>query len=283
MTDNRCERPSLFPPFIYGTAWKEDQTERLTLLALQMGFWGIDSANQRRHYDEVGVGNAVANVIKSGVKSRGDLFLQTKFTYTDGHDHRIPYDVEADYPTQVRQSFQNSLEHLQTDYIDSYVLHGPLTPYTLEVADWEVWKEMEDIHKEGGVRHLGISNISFDQLIKLLNNVNVKPTFVQNRCFAQLGWDIKVRRTCVENNIIYQGFSLLTANQFILSDPIILHIAESLGKTPAQVVFNFALQVGILPLTGTTSKIHMEQDLKCDDHSLSDDEINYIERIAIQQ
>jgi diketogulonate reductase-like aldo/keto reductase len=283
MTDINSERKSNLPTFIYGTAWKKDQTERLTLMAIKMGFSGIDTANQRRHYDEAGVGKAVAKVFESGIKRREDLFLQTKFTYADGHDHRIPYDVETDYPTQLRQSFQSSLEHLQTPYIDSYVLHGPLTPYNLVEADWEVWEEMEAIHKEGGVRHLGISNISFDQLIELIKKVNIKPTFVQNRCFAQLGWDIQVRRACAQNSIIYQGFSLLTANQFVLSDPIVLRIAENLSKTPAQIVFNFALQVGMLPLTCTTNKIHMEQDLKCDDHSLSDDEIYYIERMALQQ
>src|SRR5437899_8733571 len=113
------------PRFLYGTAWKEDQTQGLTELALQQGFRGIDTANQRRHYDEAAVGQAVAAAIRRGLVRRQDLFLQTKFTFRRGQDHRLPYDAEAPIPLQVEQSFASSLEHLGPGVIDSYVLHGP--------------------------------------------------------------------------------------------------------------------------------------------------------------
>ena len=87
MTSINRERSNNFPPFIYGTAWKEDDTERLTLMAIEMGFWGIDTANQRHHYLETEVGKAVTKVLHKGIKQREDLFLQTKFTYANGHDH----------------------------------------------------------------------------------------------------------------------------------------------------------------------------------------------------
>src|ERR1041385_1555352 len=111
------------PRFLYGTAWKEDQTQRLTELALQQGFRGIDTANQRRHYHEAAVGQAIAVALRSGLVVRDDLFLQTKFTFRRGQDHRLPYDPSAAIPTQVEQSFASSLEHLGTERIDSYVLH----------------------------------------------------------------------------------------------------------------------------------------------------------------
>ena len=69
------------PRFLYGTAWKEDETRRLTELAMRAGFRGIDTANQRRHYDEAAVGRAVAAAIEGGLVAREDLFLQTKFTF----------------------------------------------------------------------------------------------------------------------------------------------------------------------------------------------------------
>src|SRR3989442_1848834 len=87
------------PRFLYGTAWKEDQTQRLAELALQQGFRGIDTANQRRHYHEAGVGQAVAAAIDSGLATRDDLFLQTKFTFRPGQDHRLPYDPAAPIAT----------------------------------------------------------------------------------------------------------------------------------------------------------------------------------------
>ena len=68
------------PSFLYGTAWKEQDTQRLTELALRQGFRGIDTANQRRHYDEAAVGRAVAASVEGGLLARKDLFLQTKFT-----------------------------------------------------------------------------------------------------------------------------------------------------------------------------------------------------------
>src|ERR1700742_912777 len=117
--------PARVPDFLYGTAWKEDRTPTLTELALRMGFRGIDTANQRRHYFEAGVGQGLAAAYAAGIVRRSDLFLQTKFTYQHGQDHRLPYDPAVSLSVQVAQSLTSSLEHLGTDYVDSYVLHGP--------------------------------------------------------------------------------------------------------------------------------------------------------------
>src|SRR5271168_2964959 len=109
------------PDFLYGTAWKEERTAPLAELALRTGFRGIDTANQRRHYHEAGVGEALAAAYRAGVATRADLFLQTKFTYQRGQDHRLPYDPGARLSLQVTQSMSSSLEHLGTDYVDSYI------------------------------------------------------------------------------------------------------------------------------------------------------------------
>src|SRR5438874_877852 len=169
------------PRFLYGTAWKEDDTQRLTELALRQGFRGIDTANQRRHYHEAGVGRAVAASLASGLVARDGLFLQTKFTFRDGQDHRLPYDPDAPVATQVEQSFASSLEHLGTAVIDSYVLHGPTTQTGLTPADWEAWRAMEAIHDSGRARLLGISNVGLEQLQALCRDARVRPRFVQNR------------------------------------------------------------------------------------------------------
>src|SRR5215831_5393523 len=113
------------PRFLYGTAWKEDQSGPLTELAIKQGFRGIDTANQRRHYHEAAVGQAVAASVRSGLVTREDLFLQTKFTFRRGQDDRLPYNPEAPIAVQVEQSFASSLEHLGTEVIDSYLLHAP--------------------------------------------------------------------------------------------------------------------------------------------------------------
>ncbi|HSP17201.1 MAG TPA: aldo/keto reductase [Thermoanaerobaculia bacterium] len=270
----------MIPGFLYGTAWKEDRTEELTRLAIEAGFRGIDTANQRRHYFEAGVGAAIAGAIKDGLLRRDELFLQTKFTYIDGQDHRLPYDPHADAKTQVYQSFASSLEHLQVATIDSYVLHGPSRRRGLAAVDLEVWRAMEVLHASGKTNGLGISNVALDQLQELLARASVQPSFVQNRCFARLAWDRDVRVFCREHGIIYQGFSLLTANVRELQHPDFRRIVEKVRKTPAQVAFRFAMQIGILPITGTTDARHMREDLAIHDFDLSEDDLSAIEHIG---
>jgi diketogulonate reductase-like aldo/keto reductase len=268
------------PTFLYGTAWKEDDTARLTRLALDMGFRGIDTANQRRHYHEAGVGEALSGAFADGLLRRDELFLQTKFTHIGGQDHRLPYDRDADLATQVRQSFASSLEHLGVEYLDSYVLHGPSSRRGLVAADLEVWRAMEALHQAEKTRLLGVSNVSAEQLGALCDAATVAPAFVQNRCYARLGWDREMRAVCRDRGVVYQGFSLLTANLRELRHPDFGRLVQRVGRTPVQVLFRFARQLGMIRLTGTTELAHMREDLACDDFDLSQDDIDIIEHIA---
>ena len=267
------------PDFLYGTAWKEDRTSALTELALRMGFRGIDTANQRRHYFEEGVGQGLAAAYRAGLVTRADLFLQTKFTYQPGQDHRLPYDPAASLSVQVAQSLASSLDHLGTGHVDSYVLHGPSSNHDWTDADIEVWEAMQKERDAGRTRLLGVSNVSLRHLQQMAAARAELPAFVQNRCYARLGWDRAVRLFCQERKIIYQGFSLLTANREVLHHPLIAGLAASANATPAQVVFGFARTVGIQPLTGTCDQEHMKQDLASRDLALPPDAIHAIESL----
>jgi diketogulonate reductase-like aldo/keto reductase len=268
------------PRFLYGTAWKEEETARLTELALRQGFRGIDTANQRKHYHEAAVGKGVAAAVAGGFATRADLFLQTKFTFRDGQDHRLPYHPAAPVAKQVEQSFASSLEHLGTTAIDSYVLHGPSRRDGLGPADWEAWHAMEAIHDSSRARLLGVSNVTLEQLRLLCEGARVRPRFVQNRCYAVRGWDRDVRAFCAANVLVYQGFSLLTANRQVLAGPELTRIARRHGRTTAQVAFRFALDVGMVPLTGTTDADHMREDLEVFDFRLEPEDVALIERVA---
>ncbi|MDP9161782.1 MAG: aldo/keto reductase [Acidobacteriota bacterium] len=267
------------PDFLYGTAWKEDRTAALAELALQIGFRGIDTANQRRHYFEAGVGEGLAAAYRARVVTRSDLFLQTKFTYKRGQDHRLPYDPEASFSSQVAQSLASSLQHLGTDYVDSYVLHGP-SAHAWADADAEVWQAMCKERDDGRTRFLGVRNVSLHHLEQMVAAGAELPTFVQNRCFARIGWDRDVRLFCKEKKIIYQGFSLLTANPEVVQHPLIVGLAARSKVTPAQVVFSFARQVGIFPLTGTSNEAHMKEDLASLELTLSPETEHAIESLA---
>lgn len=268
------------PSFMYGTAWKKEATARLVQLAVESGFTAIDTANQLIHYQEALVGEALQSLARKGIK-RETLFLQTKFTSADGQDHRAPYDASADLTTQVRQSFDSSLAHLQADYVDSYVLHAPLSRRGLGEADWEVWTVMEGLYQSGKTKMIGISNVTAAQLAQLCDQAKVRPMMVQNRCFAALAWDKQVREICRAHGVIYQGFSLLTANREIFAQPEMRTIAQRVGAGLAQVIFRFAMQVGMLPLTGTTSEQHMKEDLAAEQFSLTEEEVQRIETIAL--
>jgi len=268
------------PEFLYGTAWKEDRTEALTTLALQAGFRGIDTANQRRHYFEAGAGKALDAAYRAGLVTRADVFLQTKFTYQEGQDHRLPYDPAADTATQVAQSMASSLDHLGTPYVDSYVLHGPSSASGWTERDAEAWEAMVKERDAGRALALGVSNVSLWHLEQMTDHHAAAPAFVQNRCFARNGWDREIRQFCKARGIVYQGFSLLTANVGALRHPLLAQIAAREQATIAQVAFRFASAVGMLPLTGTSDPEHMRQDLASRGIRLAEEEVAAIESLA---
>ena len=268
------------PNFIYGTAWKEDRTAALVELAIRTGFRAIDSANQRKHYLEAGVGEALAALYEQAVVTRAELFLQTKFTYQAGQDERLPYNPNASLTAQVEQSLAGSLDHLRTDRVDSFLLHGPISGYGWTAQDTEVWNAMVEQRNAGRTRLLGVSNVSLHHLEQMSQSHDEAPSFVQNRCYARRGWDRDVRLFCAEHNIIYQGFSLLTANAEVARHPLVHKLAAQYDVTPAQILFNFAAAVGMLPLTGTTSAQHMQQDLASETFELTSQEVDALESLA---
>lgn len=265
------------PPFLYGTAWKKKQTTELVVQAIQTGFRGIDTAGQPKHYDEPRVGEALVKLDELGYKRKG-LFLQTKFTPISGQDpSNVPYDSSASLTDQVIQSFASSLKNLKTDYIDSLVLHSPLSTFRQTM---EVWNAMETIHKSGEVKQLGISNCyDLSVLESIYTSAEAKPAVVQNRFYQATGYDIDLRAWAADKGIVYQSFWTLTANPHLLASGPVSTIAAQHNRTPAQVFFRFLTQKGIVPLTGTTSEKHMKEDLAIFKFELSSEETEVIEEL----
>lgn len=245
---------------IYGTAWKKEQTARLVELAINAGFRGIDTACQPKHYFEAGVGAGITACVNKGIVDRDELYVQTKFTPLDGQETgRIPYNPDASLPEQVWESCQVSLNNLNTTYLDCLILHSPLES---QQKTQEAWRAMERLVQEDKVKHLGISNCYDLKFLKTLYNVsNVKPAVIQNRFYAQTNYDLNIRAYCQDSGIIYQGFWILTANPHILMDAKMKTIAKEYNRSPAQIFFRYLTQIGITPLTGTTSIAHMREDL----------------------
>jgi diketogulonate reductase-like aldo/keto reductase len=269
------------PRILYGTAWKKSDTEALVGAAIRSGFRGIDTACQPKHYHEAGVGAGVAACLRggaarSGTLARESLYLQTKFTPLSGQDPaRIPYDPKSPLADQVRQSFAVSLRNLQTDYLDGLVLHSPL-PSARQTL--EAWQAMEALVDARGVRQLGISNCyRLEQLEALYESARIKPAVVQNRFHADTGYDHEIRAFCRQHRLIYQSFWTLTANPQILAHRLIGTLAAKYQRTPAQILFRYLTQIGVVPLTGTRSPTHMREDLDIFEFELSEPELRELD------
>ena len=262
---------------IYGTAWKKADTARLVTTAIQQGFRGIDTACQPRHYDEAGVGAGVAACLNETL-NRAELYLQTKFTSVSGQDPiGIPYDAKAPIAMQVAQSFAVSLRNLRISYLDCLVLHSP---FPSAARTLEAWRAMESLVDEGGVRQLGISNCySLEDLQALHASARTKPAVVQNRFYADTGYDREIRAFCSDRQIVYQSFWTLSANAQVLAHATVTGLAAKYRRTPAQILFRHLTQSGVVPLTGTRSEAHMREDLAIFDFELADRERDAIDAI----
>lgn len=258
------------PRMIYGTAWKKERTAELVYTAIKAGFRGIDTACQPKHYHEAGVGEALKRLFDEGM-ARDELYIQTKFTPLGGHDpKRIPYDPKAPLHVQVAQSFEVSRRNLGIERIDALVLHSPLFPYRDLL---ELWRAMEALD----VGQLGISNCyDLPLLQRLHGDALVKPALVQNRFYAESGYDHVLRQWCDTNGVLYQSFWSLTANPHILASEALREMARLRGVSAAQIFYAYLIAQGITPLNGTTNEAHMHDDLEVFDIALTCKEIEQI-------
>ena len=265
------------PPLLYGTAWKKERTTDLVIQAIKLGFKGIDTACQPKHYDESGVGKALSFLEKEGF-FREELFIQTKFTPISGQDPlSIPYDEKSELSLQVAQSFEISKKNLQTDYIDSYVLHSP--PSSFEDL-CTIWKAMEEISICGEAKQLGISNIYDIELLEgLYTMAKIKPSVVQNRFYQDTRYDKQIRSFCKKHHITYQSFWTLTANPHILKSEVLLDLAKKYKKSVVQILFAYLHQIGVTPITGTCDTEHMRSDLESFDSVLEESEVTKMDTL----
>jgi type I site-specific restriction endonuclease len=190
---------------------------------------------------------AIARNVSDFLRKTNDRFAKT-----------IVFCVDQEHAEEMRKALNNCNTDVSKDHPD----------YVARVVS------------DGRTRLLGVSNVSLRHLEQMVEVHLEAPGFVQNRCYARFGWDREVRAFCKERKIIYQGFSLLTANAEVVRHPVVTGVAAGGGATAAQVVFAFARAVGMLPLTGTSSAEHMTQDLASRSLALSPDAVRAIEGLA---
>ena len=248
------------PYILYGTAWKKDDTADLVYAAVHAGFRFIDTACQPKHYNEADVGHGWKTAADEMKLKRSDFYLQTKFTSLDGQDLRnVPYDKTAKLEAQVSQSIHASLRNLQTKYLDSLLLHSPMS--TMEETI-RVWKVFEGAVKDGTVHNLGISNCyNVQQFMELYNKVTIKPKVLQNRFYADSNFDIELRQLCKKLGVTYQSFWTLGANRVAHSNSEWQDMAHAKGLTSQTLMYAYMMTLGHTPLSGTKDDGHMKEDV----------------------
>ena len=248
------------PYILYGTAWKKDDTADLVYAAVHAGFRFIDTACQPKHYNEADVGHGWKTAADEMKLKRTDFYLQTKFTSLDGQDLRnVPYDKTAKLEAQVSQSIHASLRNLQTKYLDSLLLHSPMSNMDETLL---VWKVFESAVKEGTVHNLGISNCyNVNEFMELYNKATVKPRVLQNRFYADSNFDIELRRLCKKLGVTYQSFWTLGANREALSNIEWQDMARTKGLTSQTLMYAYMMTLGHTPLSGTKDDGHMKEDV----------------------
>ncbi|MEV0848229.1 aldo/keto reductase [Streptomyces sp. NPDC049954] len=217
-----------------------EKTRDATLAALETGYRHIDTAEMYGNEKEVGQA-----VRESGV-DRSELFVTSKLNNGfHAHDDALA-------------AFEQSLEDLDIGYLDLFLIHWPLPA----VGDFvETWKAMEEIYRSGRAKAVGVSNFQPHHLRRLLENTDVVPAVNQIEVHPYLTQET-VRAFDAEHGIATEAWSPIAQGK-VLGDPVIVSIAERLGKTPAQVTLRWHLQRGdiVFPKSVTRSRVEENFDL----------------------
>ncbi|KAK9875411.1 hypothetical protein WA026_007804 [Henosepilachna vigintioctopunctata] len=292
----RLNNGNVIPAIGYGTSRENDEAlEKALDSALKAGYRHIDTAHF--YMNEKPIGNVLNRWITEGKLKREEIFLVTKLP---------PF---GNRPAGVKKYLKQSLENLQVEYVDLYLIHGPFgvkdveeVPhpgissgnFELDTTDiLSVWKEMENQMNAGLAKAIGVSNFNKSQIERLLKNCTIKPSCLQIEIHGYLQQNELVD-FCKTNNIIVTAFSPLGSRSMtsfsakrgtkldlpdVLSDPTIQKIAKKHSKTEAQVMLRFDIQRGIIPIPKSSNPERMQQNLDIFEFELDEQDLKELKSL----
>lgn len=227
------------------------EAERAILQALEIGYRLIDTASM--YGNEVEVGNAIR---ESGIP-REDIFLTTKVNDSDhGYDEAL-------------RAFESSQRKLNCEYIDLYLVHWPI-----KNKRQDTWRALERLYQEGQVRAIGVANYLEPFLDELLPNAAVVPTVNQVEFSPYLFLEDLLQR-CQREKIVLQAYTPLVRGERF-NDPKLLALAKKYGKTPAQIILRWALQLGVSTIPKSANPKRLQENFDLFDFSISDTDMAYL-------
>lgn len=214
---------------------KDEQATEAVSKAFEAGYTSIDTAMIYRN--EAGVGKAIK---QSGIP-REKLFITTKV-----------WNADQGYENTLR-AFDESLEKMGLDYIDLYLIHWPTPDFDQYV---DTYKAMEKLYRDGKVKAIGVCNFEIQHLERILRECDVKPVLNQVECHPYLAQN-ELRAFCEKNEIFLEAWSPLDQGGDVLKDEVVVELAKTYGKTPAQIVLRWHLQRNTIaiPKSVTPSRI----------------------------
>lgn len=240
-----------------------EETEQSVLNAIKSGYRHIDCA--AAYGNEKSVGDAI---LKSGV-AREELFITSKLWNDDkGYENTL-------------KAFNKTLEDLQLDYLDLYLIHWPIAKASKnnwQEANTESWRALEELYSQGKIKAIGVSNFLPHHLEPLLENAKIKPMVNQIEFHPGMLQEETVE-FCKKHDILVEAWAPFSNGQ-ILTNPVLKEIADKYKKSVAQLSLRWIIQKGIVPLPKSVTPERIKSNLEVFDFEINEQDVDRIDKLT---